>query len=31
MPTEEEFEQTIRDYLGWKISSVIKGGNDSEV
>ena len=30
MPTEKEFEQTIRNYLGWKISDMIKGGGEDD-
>ena len=31
IPSDEEFESTIREYLSWKISHVIKGDSNGEI
>jgi hypothetical protein len=31
IPSDDEFESTMRDYLGWKIAHVIKGDSNDEI
>ena len=31
IPSNEDFEITIKEYLGWKIADIIKGGKNDEL